>query len=1275
MAELNKEAKQEYEILRQGSEEVMKIDYSKSTFTASLEGDADVMAKTIDKLIEVPSVSRIILNQRKNYEYDFEQTSMLKELSSLYNYLIRQRKILGYINSGPDQECQQCYPEGYGELRYVVYNMIKGDPIGAYVQVKRLMRQERIAMDKENDRLVRCRQRYLNLLSYLFELLGRLKIVQEVKDNLDGHVIGDREIYSLVLRPSITPNFMFTKLMSEPPKNGIELDAYSVKGNDIVIYKIPGEVKNMYHITPPEFKISEDRYMLLDLARSVLAKYEPRAEEFTDPSRMRRTFYNIGMDLLQELADNKGIEISLDELKELSNILVRYTVGFGLIEILLNDDKIQDVVVNSPIGQTNAFIVHQDYDECVTNIIPAREDGDSWATKFRLLSGRPLDEANPVLDTELTLENARARASIMTRPLNPLGLSFSFRRHRDTPWTLPLFIKAGMINPLAAGLMSYFIDGARTMLIAGTRGSGKTSLLDASLLEIMRKFRIITIEDTLELSTRRLRELGYNLQTMKVRAALMSGGTEVAADEGIRTSLRMGDSCLIVGEVRSSIRGNEEVVIINDGITKRLPIKDLEGKDLSNCLVPTLGFDLKMKLSKLTGFVKHPPRNKLLRIKTRTGREVTVTHDHSLFVSTKDFKVSPVECKDLKIGDQVVIPASIPYGYNDIDFLNIMDILPDFRLINFEDYVRQSISRLGWKQATNICNINSGDIYNYFRSQKTNIPIINFRSLMNAASVEWSPSILFVTKGTSVPIPAVLPMTGDLCRLFGYYVSEGYSSDIKNREGGRVVITNSDNRILDDVKRLSLNIFGIKPSLKEVHGLGKAVQVHLVSKPLATLVDRLGFGRTCKEKRIPSFVYGLSKQKIAQFLRGMYSGDGGFTSSIKSGNCVRYFTTSKRLAEDLMYLLLTFNIVARLRFVKAKKTSYSDLWIVEFKDRGMVETFLNKIGFVNKNPTILKKAWQHTRTSTVYFDKSLLRLHLKKYPRKFRHLFRFSRCSKNYLEKVVSSKECDVSDDLRTFGLGEFFLDEIKEIEEINLSMPEPVYDLSVEPSQNFVGGFGGILLHNTEASALFESMRVGALSNVVAGTIHGGSPYAVFDRVVNDLKVPRTSFKATDIIIVANPIRSADGLKKYRRVTQITEVRKNWENDPEKEHGFVDLMRYNVKTDQLEPTDELINGDSEVIKAIAGNVKEWAGDWDAVWENILLRAKIKQKLVDYAIKLKRDDILEADFVAKNNDIFHELINDVRETQGKLDNKLVFKKWDEWIRAFLKESSQRTEKK
>ena len=217
--------------------------------------------------------------------------------------------------------------------------------------------------------------------------------------------------------------------------------------------------------------------MLFNLARNVLIEHQPKAEEFIDTERTRQIFFNISCDLLQDLANTKGIKISYSDLNKLATILVRHTIGFGIVEILLQDKKLQDISLNAPISLNPVFVRHQDYDECSTNILPSAEDANSWAAKFRMLSGRPLDEANPILDTQLEIGKINSRIAIIQNPLSPDGLAYAIRRHREQPWTLPLFIRNKMINPLAAGLMSFLIDGSRTILVAGNRKKGKKKLI------------------------------------------------------------------------------------------------------------------------------------------------------------------------------------------------------------------------------------------------------------------------------------------------------------------------------------------------------------------------------------------------------------------------------------------------------------------------------------------------------------------------------------------------------------------------------------------------------------------------------------------------------------------------------------------------------------------------------------------------------------------------------------------------------------------------------
>ncbi|MFC1455145.1 ATPase, T2SS/T4P/T4SS family, partial [Candidatus Undinarchaeota archaeon] len=157
--------------------------------------------------------------------------------------------------------------------------------------------------------------------------------------------------------------------------------------------------------------------------------------------------------------------------------------------------------------------------------------------------------------------------------------------------------------------------------------------------------------------------------------------------------------------------------------------------------------------------------------------------------------------------------------------------------------------------------------------------------------------------------------------------------------------------------------------------------------------------------------------------------------------------------------------------------------------------------------------------------------------------------------------------------------------------------------------------VRSLEAKALYEAMRVGALSNLVAGTIHGDTPYGIFDRVVHDLGVAPTSFKATDLIVMPKPVMSPDGLSRLRRLINITEVRKDWVEDPGRENGFADLLKYNAAKDVIEPTEVLLNGESWLLNNIASSIRGWKGEWEKVWSDIKLRSQMVKSTVDYKKK------------------------------------------------------------
>lgn len=310
---------------------------------------------------------------------------------------------------------------------------------------------------------------------------------------------------------NVVPFFMDVHL-TKPPADAELLDEYLIPtGAKVQIYKEKGGINTLYCLRIPETNI---------------------------------TFQEI-LDVAEELEE-------FQKTNETNNELIKkWFLGFGILEHLLRDKKIQEININPPGHSTPMRIIHAEFDECVSNILSSEDFLNLIATRLKISTGRPLNKAQPQLDGEIMVGNTKARVAAIIEPFSVFGTGYSIRVHREDPWTLPLFIENHTVNPWFAGLMSLVITHGRSFLSAGPRGSGKTSILSGLLLEILPKYRIISVEDTQELPINSYKSLGYDLLPLKVRSALLKEGMEMPFDTGLRTSLRLGDSCLIIGEIRS----------------------------------------------------------------------------------------------------------------------------------------------------------------------------------------------------------------------------------------------------------------------------------------------------------------------------------------------------------------------------------------------------------------------------------------------------------------------------------------------------------------------------------------------------------------------------------------------------------------------------------------------------------------------------------------------------------------------------------------------------
>ena len=307
---------------------------------------------------------------------------------------------------------------------------------------------------------------------------------------------------------------------------------------------------------PPEYEMPIEHSRLIYLVKTSLSEQYPRDMDLTSPERVKDYILERGKALLEKTAEE--MEISLGENREeelktiddLSKILTKYTAGYGIVQTFLKDPHVEDIYVDAPAETNNVYIelggIDGVRDKCRTNVFLSQRDMDSTLSRFRSESGKPFSEAFPVLETEL--EEYETRVTAIGNPLSPDGTAFALRRKDTEPWTLPRLIKVGSLTPLAAGLLSFLIDGRSTILVAGSRGAGKTTLLGALMMEFPKSQRILTIEDTRELPSRNMQELDYNIQSMIVGSSLEEGG--MTADDALRVSLRLGESSLVLGEVR-----------------------------------------------------------------------------------------------------------------------------------------------------------------------------------------------------------------------------------------------------------------------------------------------------------------------------------------------------------------------------------------------------------------------------------------------------------------------------------------------------------------------------------------------------------------------------------------------------------------------------------------------------------------------------------------------------------------------------------------------------
>lgn len=521
-------------------------------YSASLAEDkACRMHVTSSSQTDKPDL--IVLADVYERVYDEKQTKMITEIAELMLEL-EQQGVWSPEHLSDGQESNEQYTATrHSVLVRLAHELLAYDPIYTYLTLEDELKKEKLRYAKMPDSYQKGAMPYLETLVYIGKKLEDTKIVQGTKNYLQdlAHIPDTSQLYRTLFNAEIKPSFIGSRLLFGETQELQLVDEYNVKDTNVQIFKHPDQIEYWYLINPPEYTMTPDKYFVISKTKEIVADYRPANASASIGANTKDYFKRVFLSTVKGVAKAYKVPLTLEEQEALTEIVTRYTVGYGILELLLEDRNITDIYVDAPIGSKPIKLVHSKFGECKTNILYSVDEAKSVVSKFRAESGRPFDEAHPVLDYDLP--EFETRVAVIGPPLSPDGLAFAFRLHKNTPWTLPQLIDVNGINSLSAGMLSFFVDMQSTIMVAGSRGSGKTSLMTALMLEIPQSARIICQEDTLELPGMYMKNIGFNIQRLKTQSAIgvAKTGIEVPPDEALRTGLRLGDSSIIIGEVRS----------------------------------------------------------------------------------------------------------------------------------------------------------------------------------------------------------------------------------------------------------------------------------------------------------------------------------------------------------------------------------------------------------------------------------------------------------------------------------------------------------------------------------------------------------------------------------------------------------------------------------------------------------------------------------------------------------------------------------------------------
>jgi len=245
---------------------------------------------------------------------------------------------------------------------------------------------------------------------------------------------------------------------------------------------------------------------------------------------------------ITRLSDGR-IVVSQQEYSALEYLLLRDKIGMGVLKPFLSDPYIEDITCD---GVGPIFVEHKIFSGLKSVIgFTNTPDLDIFVIKMAERIKRPITYRNPVVDA--TLPDGSRINIVYGTDISRHGSNFTIRKVNEEPLSVLHLIESNTCDYTVAAYLWICLEFGMSLFVSGETASGKTTSLNAITTFLPPENKIVTIEDTPELT---VPHKNWTREVAKAKGKSEGDGSEVTMFDLLKAALRQRPNQILVGEIR-----------------------------------------------------------------------------------------------------------------------------------------------------------------------------------------------------------------------------------------------------------------------------------------------------------------------------------------------------------------------------------------------------------------------------------------------------------------------------------------------------------------------------------------------------------------------------------------------------------------------------------------------------------------------------------------------------------------------------------------------------